>query len=257
LEPGARLQWNLTSKQLLWGAVSHAVRVPSRIDRDISQPAPPSIVILKGGRNFDSESVLAYEIGYRAQVGPKTSVSLSTFFNDYHDVRSTTTSPPDPVFNLPFPFFFENNLEGETYGFELNASYQVRDGWRLHGGYTLLREDIRIKPGRTDFNNARNETSDTPHQLSLRSSMDLPGRIELDLDGRWVDTRQVNNVGAVATVPGYAELNVRLGWRAGDRLDLSVVGVNLLHDRHPEFGAPTPTRVEIGRSVYGKATWRF
>jgi len=31
------------------------------------------------------------------------------------------------------------------------------DCWRLHGGYDLLKEDIRIEPGKNDINNALNE----------------------------------------------------------------------------------------------------
>jgi iron complex outermembrane receptor protein len=57
-------------------------------------------------------------------------------------------------------------------------------------------------------------------------------------------------------VPGYSELDVRVGWRPTPELDLSVVGQNLLHDRHPEFGTST-TRKEIERGVYGKMAWRY
>ena len=33
-EPSGRLQWNVTTNQMLWGAVSRAVRTPSRVDED-------------------------------------------------------------------------------------------------------------------------------------------------------------------------------------------------------------------------------
>ena len=36
-EPDARLSWTFDSSQALWGAVSRAVRTPSRIDRDLSE----------------------------------------------------------------------------------------------------------------------------------------------------------------------------------------------------------------------------
>jgi hypothetical protein len=49
---------------------------------------------------------------------------------------------------------------------------------------------------------------------------------------------------------------VRVAWQAGEHLELSLVGQNLLHDHHLEFGTPE-TRGEIERSVYGKAAWRF
>ena len=41
VEPDARLQWNITPKQMLWAAISRAVRTPSRIDVDLSEPGPP------------------------------------------------------------------------------------------------------------------------------------------------------------------------------------------------------------------------
>jgi iron complex outermembrane receptor protein len=258
VEPSARLQWNLTDQQTLWGAVSRAVRTPSRIDRDISQPDPAYIiVILKGGATFKSESLLAYELGYRAHFNAVLGGALSLFYNDYDDLRSTSTSPPDPVFGLPFPFFFENNLEGETYGFELSANLQVREGWQLRAGYRLLEEDIRVKPGRTDFNNALNETADPKHQVTLRSAMKLHRDVELDAGLRWTDTRTVNNSGVATTVPDYVELDMRLGWDIPGPFELSIVGQNLLHKRHPEYGAPSPTRVEIGRAVYGKVIFRM
>ena len=57
-------------------------------------------------------------------------------------------------------------------------------------------------------------------------------------------------------VPGYCELDVRLAWQPRPNLELSIVGRNLLHDRHAEFGVPA-TRQEVERGVYGKVTWHF
>lgn len=258
VEPSVRAQWNLSDRQIVWSAISRAVRTPSRIDRDISQPSPGYlIVILQGGHEFESETLLAYEVGYRAQLGTNLTAAVSTFYNDYDNLRSTSISSPDPLFKLPFPFFFENNLEGETYGVELTSTLQPHDRWRLHAGYRLLQSDLRVKPGKFDFNNTLNETNDPQQQFSLRSSFDLASNIELDAWVRWVDRRKMNNVGVEASVPDYAELDVRLAWRPTQRLELSLAGQNLLHDQHPEFGAPGPARLELGRSVYGKIALRF
>jgi iron complex outermembrane receptor protein len=257
-EPSVRMQWSMTGGQTLWGAISRAVRTPSRIDREISQPGPASlIVLLRGDAAFDSETLIAYELGYRAQLGTDFSAALSTFYNDYDDLRSTSLSPPDPIFGLPFPLFFENDLEGETHGFELSATFQALERWRLYGGYRLLEEDIRVKPGRMDFNNALNETSDPEQQLSVRSSLDLGSNVELDAGLRWVDKRTANDAGTPRLVPDYMELDIRLAWSPSRSLELSLVGQNLLHAHHPEFGIPSPVRVEIERSVYGKAVWRY
>jgi iron complex outermembrane receptor protein len=251
-EPGVRLQWRLAPERLLWAAVSRAVRMPSRIDRDLSEPAPGSLVVLKGGPAFDSETVLAYELGYRAQLGGRLALSAAAFYNEYHDLRSVSVTPTTIL-----PFFFANNLEGETHGVELTADYRLTAGWRLHASYNLLEEHIRVKPGQMDLNHALNETADPRQQFSLRSALDLPHAWEFDAALRWVDSLLINNSGAPATVPAYAELDVRLGWHPTPALELALTGQNLLHDRHLEYGVPGPTRPEISRGVYGKATWRF
>jgi iron complex outermembrane recepter protein len=253
VEPSARLQWNFATNQSLWAAVSRAVRTPSRIDRDLSEPAPSQVlVILEGSSNFTSESVVAHELGYRAQFGPQVATSISAFYNDYYNVRSTSSTP-----STILPLFFQNNLEGATHGIELSVDYRVSPWWRLHGGYDPLQEDIHVKPGQQDINGALNETADPSQRWSLRSSMDLPHRVELDANLREIGPRDINNGSTIGVVPGYTEMDVRLGWHATEKLELSIVGQNLLHDRHVEYGFPGATQVQIDRSVIGKIAWHF
>jgi iron complex outermembrane receptor protein len=249
-EPSGRLQWNFAPNQMLWSAVSRAVRMPSRIDRDFRLPNTATPV-LRGDEGFDSETVIAYELGYRGQVSSNLLVSVSTFYNRYDGVRSVSITP-----TTLFPLYFDNNLEAETYGVELTATYEVFKGWRLHAGYTLLREDIDVKSGESDLNDGLNETADPRHQFSLRSSWDLPKQVELDAGLRWVDVLRMNANGTVARVPSYWELDVRLGWRPTDQLELSLVGQSLLHNQHAEYGL-LAEREEIERSVYAKVVWRY
>jgi iron complex outermembrane recepter protein len=251
-EPDVRLSWILNSQQALWTAISRAVRTPSRIDQNLSEAAPPHLVILSGGSDFTSESVVAYELGYRAQITSRISTSVSGFFNHYNDIRSTTFTPTTII-----PLFFANGLEGDTYGLEFSSNYQVSEVWSLHAGYTLLKEHLHVKPGQTDLNGALNETADPQHQFSLRSSLNFLRHAELDGALRWVDTLHTNSGPVPGTVPSYFELDTHLAWHASDRLEVSLVGQNLLHNRHPEYGFPDPTRPEIERSVYGKLTWRY
>jgi iron complex outermembrane recepter protein len=270
VEPSARLQWNVDPTQLLWTAVSRAVRTPSRYDHDLIVPsglvdAPPPYefpsAYLRGNPDFKAETLIAYEAGYRAALGSKVAGSVSAFYNDYNDLRSTTATPVTATYPFPYPVYFQNNLEGDTYGLELSASYQALEWWRLHLGYDLLRENIHVKPGATDATGATNETADPQQQVALRSSMDLPGRVTLDAALRWVDTLHINNgpTGGpiVGTVPSYFELDSRLAWRISNKLELTVTGQNLLHAEHPEYGYPSPTREEIVRSVFAKLTWGF
>jgi iron complex outermembrane receptor protein len=252
LEPGGRLQWNATDRQMVWGAVSWAVRTPSRYDRDLFEPSPAYPPLLGTSHStFRSETVLAYELGYRARMGKKVSASLSAFYNTYDNVRSLNLTGGG------LPVVFQNNLEGDTWGFELSADYQVLDWWRLHGGYDFLRESIRVKPGGTDLNNALNETADPQHQVFVRSSMDLPWHLAWDIGLRWIDTVHNNNGGTAGTLPSYFELDSRLAWQPTSQLEVSIVGENLLHDQHAEFGFAGPSQEQIERSVYAKVSWRF
>ncbi|HEX5220857.1 MAG TPA: TonB-dependent receptor [Verrucomicrobiae bacterium] len=259
-EPGTRLAWTPTERQTIWAAVSRAIRAPSRVDRDIRLPTPalsPLVDnLLIGGADFESETVIAYELGWRTQLGSKVSGSISTFYNDYDDIRSTSASPPPAVLGLPL--FYANNLEGETYGVELAIDYQMLPWWRWRGGYTVLEEDVRVKPGQTDFNNALNETADPEQQFAISSSLDLPKDVNLDARLRWVDSYRFNNSSVADTVPSYFELDVRVAWHLTKNLEFSIVGQNLLHAQHLEYVIASPNpREEIPRSVYGKVTLRW
>ena len=251
VEPTARLRWTFAPTQMAWAAVSRAVRTPSRIERDIAQPSQPPM-ILAGNSDFESETLVAYELGYRATIGSTFSASASAFYNNYDDLRSLSFTPATII-----PLFFANDLAGETHGIELSATWQAARWWRLRAGLDVLKERLHVKPGKADINNALNETADPERQFSLQSSIDLPSHFQLDIDPRSVDKLYVNNNGALATVPGYTDMDVRLGWHPPGQLAFSVAGRNLLHDHHTEFGVPDATREEIERAVYGTITWRF
>lgn len=251
VEPSARLQWSVSGSQTAWMAVSRAVRTPSRIDRDLSEPAS-GLVLLAGSPAFVSETLIAYELGYRLQLGRSVSASASMFYNDYDSVRSTGITPVTVV-----PFHFQNNLQGETHGLELSVDYQAFDWWRLRAGYEPINEDLHVRPGQVDINAALNETADPAQRLSLHSFMELPQRIELDAALRWIDSRKMNNGSTIGIVPSYGEMDLRLGWHATRRLELSLAGQNLLHGQHAEYGFPGPTQPQIERAFYGKLRWLY
>ena len=120
--------------------------------------------------------MIAYEVGYRAQLSSRLSTSVAGFYNQYNDVRSTSVTPTTIL-----PFYFANNLKGETSGLELSGNYQVTDAWSLHAGYTLLNEHLRVKPGQFDLSSARNETADpqTPVLATLLAQLARARRTRL------------------------------------------------------------------------------
>jgi iron complex outermembrane receptor protein len=244
-QPNIRLAWSPAAGQTLWTAISRAARTPARIDRDFYLYLIPQLPLIAGG-DFDSEKLTAYEAGWRVQPDTNLSFSMSTFFNSYDDLRSAEPGPP------PFgiPLTFGNGVEGHSYGMELAAMYQVSQEWRLRGGYTLLKKSLHLKPGSQDLNGGSVESDDPQNQLMIQSLLNLPGNVELDGVARYVDTLPDPHVSA------YVSLDVRLAWNPSKRLELSLVGQNLLDDRHPEFVPTSPSPREIERSVYGRVVWR-
>ncbi len=242
LQPAGRVSWTTRRRGTLWAAVSRAVRTPSRIDRELFVPGQPPY-LLEGGPDFRSEDLLAYELGYRVQAQDRLRMTLATFYNRYDHLRSVEmVNPPAPL-----PIVLANRLEGKSYGAELTADYRLTNAWQLRAGYTEMRVRTEAKPGSTDTTRA---SSDPDRQLSLRSSLDLPAQLKLDADARYVGAIENQLVAA------YGELDLRVAWQPAAALELSLVGQNLLHRRHVEFGAPA-SRHEIERGVYGRVEWHF
>lgn len=239
LQPSIRLAWQVRDGQTLWAAISRAVRTPSRLDRDLA---------FLPGPNFDSEQLVAYELGYRGQASHRLSYSVAAFYHDYDDLRSREPAPPPS----PLPLVLANGQEGKSYGVEATARLRVRDWWQAQVGYTELRVDIHPKPGSFDQTFGAAEAADSKHHLSVRSSFDLPRHLELDAGYRYVS--RITNPTVV--VPGYSELDLRLGWSARPTVELFLVGQNLLHRRHVEFGTLGAAQA-IERGVYAKAVWRY
>ena len=248
--PSVRLSWKASDTALLWAAVSRAVRAPSRLDRDFHQVLGPIDLIVPG--NFQPEELVAYELGYRGQPTARSSLSVSAFYNVYDRLR-TFEAPP----GADFPISIANEMEGETYGVEAWGAYQVRDWWRLSAGANWLREDLRFKPGSRRLGGLNVAGNDPKYQASVRSSMDLPKGGSLDL--------QLRRVGALPAPasPAYTELNGRFAWALSEALEVAVVGTNLLHAHHSEFG-DSISNVQIGaigvdtaRSIVVDLTLRF
>jgi iron complex outermembrane receptor protein len=244
VQPSGRVNWAVSEVGTLWAAVSRALRTPSRIDREFYAPGQPPY-FLAGGPNFHSEEELAYELGYRHQRGP-VALSVATFYSRYYGIRSLEQANPPAA----FPVIIGNRQDGESYGAEFTGDYRVTDRWRLVAGYTELRIHIWALPTSTDTSRGSAENHTPDRQFSLRSSVDLPGGMSLDGTVRYVGDI-VNQ-----QVPAYGELDVRLGWQPVPALEVSVVGQNLLHDHHVEFGTPT-ARSEIKRGIYGSFEWHF
>ena len=87
------------------------------------------------------------------------------------------------------------------------------------------------------------------------SFLNLTRRLEWDSSVSYVGRLTDQGSGPM---PGYTRVHTRLGWRAGESVELSITGQNPLTPRHaesPDFYPVHHTLVD--RSVVGKVIWRF
>ncbi|HEY8572547.1 TonB-dependent receptor plug domain-containing protein [Phenylobacterium sp.] len=241
--PNVRLGWQVTNRQFVWGAVSRAIRNPSRIERDFTLPG-----VVEPGR-MGSEKLVAYELGYRGRVTDRSNVSVSLFYHDYDQLRTNEFSGPGGQ----LPIFVGNTLEGETYGLEAWADIQVADWWRVSVGGAVLEKHFRLKPGSLDISQFEATGADPGYWAKARSHFRITERLSLDVGARIYDEVPRLNIAQYVGTRGYVEAGARLAWQVTDQLELAVTGLNLLHDQHPE--ASEARRTEVPRSAFISLRW--
>ena len=128
------------------------------------------------------------------------------------------------------------------------AACPSRRWWRLKPGYSLLIQKFHFKPGAFPLLSITQVGNDPRHRASLRSSMDIGSQINVDVDLRYSSPLPD------PYLPAYVEMGARLGWQFSERAEVSVVGINLLHDQHREL-PPTDGRPINGRSVFVALKW--
>jgi iron complex outermembrane recepter protein len=240
--PSVRLAWKPAPNQLIWGALSRAVRAPARLDRELFAPAAPPF-LLAGGPNFESEIANVAEIGIRGQVSSTLSYSATVFYHDFDDLRSIEPLPGGG-------FVIANGVEGTTKGIEAWGNWQAAKSWRLSAGGMYLDKDLKSKPGSLDPTGPSAQGNDPEYQWQVRSSLNLTARHEFDVI--------VRNVGSLPNpvVPAYVAVDAWLGWRVSRGVELSLTLQNLFDSTHAEFGDPA-TRSVFERGAFLKLVWRL
>src|SRR5262249_40169263 len=137
-QPSVRLLFTPRARQSAWFAISRAVRLPNRTDRDLCYDngqimlngfpvATPSF----GSHDMRSEVERSAELGYRIQFAQRWSADGSLFWSDYSRLR-TIQLPLEPVVTfvdnsaqLSLPGKSTNGGRGKAYGGEVWATWQV------------------------------------------------------------------------------------------------------------------------------------
>ena len=261
IQPSARILVTPNDRHTLWGSVSRAVRTPSRSDEDVlvfsPGDAPNVFNNIAGSRRTESEGVIAYEVGYRTRPIDPVTFDLAVFVNDYDDLRSVETLSSFPGVVTINNQTFRNRLRGVGYGTEIAAQWAPTDFLNFTAGYAFLRTDLTYKRRGFDSNTRDNAETQTPrNSFRIGTRVNLPWDFEFDANLAWVD-RQATDRTRSAQIDAHTRLDLRLGWRVRENLELSLVGLNVIEPQQ-EFADSVFTQAsEVPRSFYGSIRWLY
>jgi iron complex outermembrane receptor protein len=275
-EPSARLVWTPSIRHALWAAASRAIRQPARIDTDLnadlaSIPQGPYVtttIRLIGNRGLQPEESRDYEVGYRAQLSPKTSLDLTGYLTFYRHLMTMDPGQPQIVLGPPpiqviVPVEFGNGAAAVSYGGELFGNWNVTGRWRVSPGYSYAQTNPRIGANAVPGATYTFPILIPKHTIQIRSFWNVTRKLEFDQTLSWtLPTVQYppwtgSNLPGTE-LPAHARLDARVSRKIGESAEASLVGQNLLR---PGIVEVTDAFRVIGsqarRSVYGKLTWTF
>ncbi len=266
-EPSVRIAWIANQRNMLWAAVSRALRTPAQTDQNVRVnftvlPGPddlPILVAILGTPNRKDEREDSFEVGYRTEIVSRISVDATAFFNNYDNLVSLEPGAPiletdPPPLHLVAPRYFRNLLSGETSGLELSLNWKVASRWTLSPGYSFLAMHLHRDATSQDLTTIPASQGAFPsQQAQLRSHVDLGGHWQWNASAYFVGRLPAQ------AVPSYTRLDTNVIWQPRKQFSISLVGQNLLRDHHLEYSGPDQTEESslIKRSAYAKITWQF
>ena len=283
--PTVRAVWKLDEDRSVWGAVTRSVRTPAYSDRGLSlqgigpalgpgegeNPAPVPLwtgYFTEG--QADSESLVAYELGYRHRVSDRMSFDIAAYYHDYKDlmdiVAETTTCEPsgDPVSVacfFPDPSatthllgqgLLSNASSATTSGLEVSHQWKVADALTLNTIYSYLDADGEARY--TSEVSAR-FGDNARHKFGVRADWRINDAFDISIWPRYTSAMDQNNL----DIDPFWDLDVRATWKLAAGLQLRLVGKQLLDSRQKEHESELrdiiPTEIE--RTVFAELRWNF
>lgn len=279
IQPNAKVTWKAAENRTFWGSLSRAVKTPSISNTQVTArgihflpddkflrtlgltPNPPYPVGISGNNNLSSESLTAFELGYREQLNNRLRLDVTAFLNKYDDILayvargqcysgtkketftgiggksfnvcviSGTTTGQNPSYILEIPTTFTNGLSATTYGIEFVLDWQVNDWWKLQTNFSVLQVDAKAHKNEIYLkeNESLIEQLSASSTANIRSSMNLPNQWYMDFWVHYMDNLKD------AKVDAYTALDLRVAKKIGEDLELSLTGKNLFDKQRPEF----------------------
>ena len=271
LQPTARTLWRPNDRLSAWASISRAARSPSLGEQDVrfdvaSTQLAGTVAVISLFPNPDlrNEILTAYETGVRFTPDKRFSFDVATFYNSYEDARQAAIGRPffegGSTTRLVIPMRFDNQAMVCTRGLEVATVWRAASWWRLTASHSALRIH-ESRPGAPSQTEALEviEGRSPSHQTKVFSNWRLTRHVELDATA--VRVGPITAAGFFRrgeTFPAAVQADLRLGWRASERVRLSVGVQNLFDVERTEFEPESLSIASpVGRNVYGRVVWSF
>jgi iron complex outermembrane receptor protein len=263
-EPSARLLYTPTASQTIWAAYTHALRTPADVERDFNLSSYlgtasnglPLFASFNANRNFRSEQLNGYELGYRGLEARQFYVDIAGFYNHYGDLFSEDLVAGPLLETSPAPTHmqilaqFGNGLVASTTGVEVAPEWRPMAWWRMGGSYSFLDMHVERGTDSKDIGSAPTVQGSSPeYRAVIQNGFDLPKSVSTDIQVRYVSA--LHGI----SVPSYWTGNATAEWAATRHMRLTAVGQNLFQPHHAEFSYDPGPLVGIRRGFYGEITF--
>jgi outer membrane receptor protein involved in Fe transport len=160
---------------------------------------------------------------------------------------------PTPSPHIDVRQIWSNKMYGDTRGLEASLAWSVTPLWKLDASGSCLAMRMHIASDSQDLSSENTMHNEPTYQVSLQSRFHpVPA---------WEWNAAVYQVGSRASqhVKAYTRLDAGVIWGALGSLELSLLGKNLLQERHLEDDGVNSGLIptEIDRSVMARIRVRF
>jgi iron complex outermembrane receptor protein len=218
--PNVRLSYQL-AHSLVWGAWSKAVRVPTRLERDLRLGS-------FSGENFKSERANVYELGWRKKLFDVWQLDATAYHSQYKNLRSFEADGLD------------NKILGKVQGVELSNSIQLQPSWLLRVNFSHATMELSKANDSLPANKEQITEGQMPRNTAQVISMwDINNQWQFNGYLRYVDELTSNNIDS------YWSMDTTLQWQASTRFSVKLAARNIGNGSHQEWDTQVPIEPDI------------
>jgi iron complex outermembrane receptor protein len=273
IQPNFRFLLQPDESHTFWGAVSRAVRTPSRGEFDgsvfvavippLSTANPTELAVkieYQGGETSNSESMISYELGYRFAASQLLSLDISGFYSKYKDLLTGDLGEPTIVMDYsPYilqPIYIHNKIGCESHGYEIALDLMPLEALKLRSYMSYIwmsRRHDGLDGGYSELSAMGYFESQTPeYQCGLNAYFIPISRVSLFAGFKYIGEMEDANIDS------YTTIDARISYRFWGGAEAFVIGRNLTNNEHVEFMSEmnrVSTKVE--RKIYSGISWAF